>query len=390
MKKFFVVIFVILSTLLLNACGSPVRDHDEMEVVSEEGILSSQTLDDQYLGTHLLKTEDGEILPLRSLSINLSDPNYLNNMVELLGFIDVDDAVFQVTGVKVLEVLSETSEEGEFVGYKNTEFGFEWKYYNNWEVTTSLTSVNFISPDGDHVTVSQEQFDYQPTVSDEGISDTPLVAYFSASSEEDLDLRKVGVDQMDAVRVESEGGVLDYYIYRSGYIYDFAFVPGGENVKDAENVFYEMLLEFRFTGFSVPVVEEDDSGNSGETEPVPELDHEMTTFESLPYSFSASYPSKWYYAGVSGHNGVLHHYGFSDESLTDDNEILSLDVISASAIPSGRSVVIGGRDLIMIEDGEGLSIYLVVADQGYKLSGPVDYKDLLIKIGLDIHPIETE
>lgn len=392
MKKFFIFIGAIVLSILFTACGSDGVSSDDVETVSEVGILSAQLNNDEYLGTHLLHREDGDILSLRSLSINLSDSNYLENKVELLGFLDSDDDVFQVTGVRVVEVLSKEKINTELTDYKNTEFGFEWRYYSDWEVESNASSIIFVSPDGDRVTVSQNKFDYQPSIADNGSSDTPLSSYFSDTGIENLDYRKVGVDQMDAVRVESEGGVLNYHLYRSGLIYVLGFVPASDNVKVSENIFYEMLSEFKFTGFTVDSGDNDNTDLIDEEEVVnaPESNFELTEFESLPYSFGGSYPNDWYYAGVSGVSGVLHHYGFSDESVTDDNEILSLDVIPVSQVPNGQKMVVSGRDLVVVQSGADFNIYVVVDDHGFRLSGNTEYRDLLINMALDVKSIETE
>ncbi len=427
MKKYFIFMGLCILSMSLTACGVDNFSKDEPDTVSKQGILLSQRTGDDYLGTHLLNVNNGDVVPLRSVTINLSDSNYLENEVEVLGFTDENDDVFQVTGVRVLEILTKVEEEVEFVKYKNTEFGFEWKYYNDWEVEPASNSISFISPNNDRVMVSQQEFTYIPTVSDEGESDTPLSAFFSDANMSELDMRKIGVDRMDAVRVESEAGVLDYYVYRSGFVYVFGFVPAADNTQEAENVFHEMLLEFKFTGFTVDPVPENSSTIIEEstqeiveeiveeipedsTEPettetsdpnetivqhneevaAPVSDFELTSFESLPYSFSGSYPNQWYYAGVNGGEGVLHHYGFSDESVTEDNEILSMDVISASNLPNGQEMNVSGRNLTLVESGDDLEIYIIVDEQGYRLSGDSEYRDLMINMLLNIRPIVTE
>lgn len=135
-----------------------------------------------------------------------------------------------------------------------------------------------------------------------------------------------------------------------------------------------------------------DEASADESETPPALDAELTSFESLPYSFRGAYPKSWYYAGsLSSTTGVLHHYGFSTEPIEESNEIISLEVIDASLmVSSGSKMSVSGHQLIVVSSGATYTVYTTVDDRSYKISGPVEYKDLIVNMASSIEHIETQ
>jgi hypothetical protein len=204
---------------------------------------------------------------------------------------------------------------------------------------------------------------------------------FPEVNDPDSLIHKIGLTSLDAIEME-DGMDIVYYIYRSGFIYEISFVASANHDHDNMKIFAEMLAEFKFTGFTVEGEMEDDAvldeEELGEDESIdveepveeaddvalPVLDMNFATFESLPLLFAGEYPASWYYAGSSGSSAdILRHYGFSDESVEDDNELISLDVIT-SDIPSGSGL------------------------RNYRVEGDKEYKDIILHIAGSIVAIE--
>ncbi|MFA7685515.1 MAG: hypothetical protein WCX95_01805, partial [Candidatus Gracilibacteria bacterium] len=193
-----------------------------------------------------------------------------------------------------------------------------------------------------------------------------------------------------ALKIDGTGDDVDYFLYRSGFIYKLSFITSKTSpIAENKNIFNEMLAEFQFMGFTVtdsgdlpdgPIetILIDSDNSEIETEPVAVGD--LTTFESSLYHFSAQYPKAWYYAGVKGTDGeVLHHYGFSNESLEDaTNELIGLDVMSTSK-PDGQSM-----------DGSKFVVYVNVDGRTYRIFGDKGYKDIVSSMAKNIVPIKDE
>jgi hypothetical protein len=428
MRKIILVSALVLVTLGLASCSFDSIFKKNPESNTLAGLLIEQPLDDQYSGSHLLMDDSGNVVTtLRSLSINLSSSKYLNNKVQVIGKVNLDDDVFEVEGISVLEVIDPTNSNREFVEYKNTDLGFRIKYYSDWEVSEVGNQVTFSSPseneatDLDKIAIVQSPFQYQlpevtsedsSVVSTDVIDSTVVVeepvaepvdmakealkAYAEENNYANPDslMRRVGIDKVDALKVDGTGDDTDYFLYRSGFIYKFSFISSKTTpIAENKNIFNEMLAEFQFMGFTV-----DDNGDltegatisedtidsevidtdTAETEPV--SIEGMTTFESSLYHFAAQYPKNWYYAGTRGTDGqVLHHYGFSDESLEEaTNELISLDVMSSTQADN-QSV-----------NGSMFIAYVNVDGRTYRISGDKEYKDVISSMAKSIVPIKEE
>lgn len=398
MKKLVLLISIVFA-IFLSACFAEEAFIAEPELTSLTGILREQTSADSVPGTHILSVVDdgGADTPLRSLSLNLSGSNYLDNKVQVIGFLNEDDLVFEVTGISVVEALHEIELEPDFVVFKNTDFGIQIKHYDDWEVDESDTTIKF-STDGYMVQIYQSPFAYTPTISPEGEEeDTPLQAYAETNYTELTDvessIEKIGVNSLDALVIEELGGS-GYHVYRNGFIYVISNHPTDDAEPEHDRIFAEMLASFKFTGFTIEeeLDDEDDEMEEEEEEEIeevdeadlPELDMKFATFESLPLLFAGEYPASWYYAGSGGTGSdVIRHYGFSDESVTDDNELISLDVIS-SDIPTGTKM----GDLTIVESGSVYTVYNNVGDRNYSVKGNKEYKDIILHIANSIVPIE--
>lgn len=419
MKKFSFLLSILVGVLFLTGCtGSDFQDDPVMEMIV--GILSEQSSGDDLAGSHIITNKEDNDVAVRSLSLNLSRENYLGNEVQALGFYNSEDGVFEITGLSVLSIIEEVSAEVEFALYGNTDLGFEINYYDNWELSDSADEVSFVAPDlddngldTDSVEITQFIFDYTPKISEEGEVDTPLISFMAAYYPEVNDLgemmSKIGIDALDAVELDSDDGT-DYFLYRNGLVYQISFIPSpSKPLSENAQAFNEMIRSFRFTGFTVdePIEEsdldeedgfvEEDAADEDEDESVvdfsalPAVDMNFTRFESLPYHFSAEYPASWYYSGSSSSDSnVKHHYGFSDEAVEDGNpELISLDVISG-AIPSGQKLNISGLDATKVNENGGVSLYVTVDGQNYRISGDLAHEAIMMTMVSSILPVERD
>ncbi len=174
---------------------------------------------------------------------------------------------------------------------------------------------------------------------------------------------------------------------------DDVFEIKGITVLEVLSPIVEDLTDFD-PGFSKTVEEfEDFVDEDVEKELFPSIDMELTYFESLPYSFRGVYPSQWYYASYRlSADGVLHHYGFSMEPVTQENEILSLDVIEEAFMKDGNEVYIDGKKFTINVSGSTYSVYTSVGGRHYRVSGPVEYSDLILNMsgGIEVFTPENE
>lgn len=405
----------IVSLSLLGGCGLNDSFQEDPDLQSFKGILLEQSAGDDLKGTHLLETGDKD-MALRSLSLNLSNAKYLGNEVEVMGFLNEEDDVFEVTGISILDVLSEVAEEVEFAEYSNTDLGIKMKYYTDWDVENEVGGAIFLAPtstefEPDRVVISRFVFSYQPKIDEEGNSDTPLLAFMAQTfplleSPEDY-IRFVGPQKHEAIVMETDGADVDYYLFRNNQIYTVSFISSEDYVAGNKKIFNEMISEFLFTGYTVEesdadvLEDEEDLVDTAEAEEeeeaeeevfemltsFPQSDVKMAPFESLSYEFQGLYPASWYYAGGSATEaGVLRHYGFSDESLTDDNELIGLDLVSGS-IPAGKNHSYGGRDFTVLNENGLYTVYTVVDGKNYRVYGADEHGDLILSMAASIDKI---
>jgi hypothetical protein len=432
--------FLLAASLVLTGCNLLKT---EPKTVSLEGVLTEQSSTDEHKGTHLLTADDGLVTPLNSLNINLSAPQYLNNKVKVTGIVDETTKVLEVSGVVVIEVLSKAQGQGELTEYKNEELGFQLKYYNNWEVKENNTgagieeknpSVTFLSPEApaptgtadsdtvddtaadtsaqkferSQIIVSQFPFEYVPTPKQDPAAetvttmDTPLEAYFKGDISKQL--RKIGPDMMDAVEMPDDCGGTNYYVYRSGFIYELSFVCDLKNPNRIEmlKVFDEMVSTFQFmpiTGtddtsddISDDTVTSDDTATSDNTVSgnLPAANLDLAEFQSTSFGFKALYPKKWYYEGKNTlENGILYHYGFSDKAMDNGGiELVGLDLMSGE-MPTGTSLTPYGINGVEVKSGDNVYIYVQGVNRIYRLKGAKTYENLMLNMAKGIAKLEV-
>lgn len=394
------------------------------------GVLSEQQPGDEYVGTHLLKTEDGEFYELNSTILNLSSQQYLGNEVNLKGATNDETGIFNVDGVSVLKILEKEGGKVSWITHLDQELGFKFKYYDDWAVARpGEYMIEFTAPlqgsyendedkpmHGDSVTVSLSDW-----------SNEDIDAYFSTDLYEAPVEAKIGANQQSAKKYEKKNSEeVCFIVHRNSVdvdtdldVYFISFVPY-EGMDDAtKRTFYEMILEFQFVPFAedsgvldptnisvemkedveVEVEVDVDVDAEAEVETPEEVPSSTTDafdyssfseFESLPYHFIAKYPAGWYYSGSSGaEDGILHKYSFSDESVTDENEFASLKVLSGD-LPTGSSITLPNGSGVKKYVGGEVVLYVKVDDRVYSVQGAKDMEDTLILIAGGITSVTGE
>lgn len=405
MKKLLASLGIVFVVIGFSACSIGDQFQDGPSKNSLTGVLTEQSTSDKESGTHFLTDGSGKKTAARSLTINLSGDEYLNNKVKALGVMNSTDEVFEITGISVEEILSKNTKQNKLIDYKDTDAGFRLSYYDDWKVETSADkAVTFTAPlatastKAAVVKISQFPFTFEPTLKEDGTLSTALEAYYGVENKNKIfdksQIVKVGTDKMDALK-KAENDTITYALYRSGYIYKLMFTPATPSMTDDENTFNKMIADFQFVAMDDSVSATEEASKTDEvadtTAELPKIDMNMTPFESLPYQFSGQYPSKWYYAGVRNttDSTILHHYGFSDEA-SGTKELISLDVLSNGIPKGGTKLNFGGKNLDVFEQNNTYTVYTTLETRNFRLMGPSTYKDLILFMASNLQTVAKE
>lgn len=394
-----------VTMFLFLGCSSGV---DTNSVTTMNGMIAPVTNDSSFSGTHTLSTEGGLEIALKSPSLNLSSSKYKGKVVEVVGKYD-KTGVLIVSTVSIPvdkecltdngDVSSECVDDSNSVGgqtYSDTDFGFSIKYADDWTFVNG-SNITFYPPEyvddsSDVDSIQVSKFEFQ---SDSGTNSLDVLTalfdrdFAEMGSVEDF-LVKIGPDSLDALQIKNSEST-SYYTYRNGegLVYDISFVPSLTDSRTKNEVaFKQAVNSFKFLAYTVPVNNSESDVNLKESsmseDKLLEDDSEYTYFESLPYHFSARYPTDWYYAGsFKSGTQILHHYGFSDESVTQDNELISMDVISGD-IKKGTKLNIGNEAYRVSEPNGRVGIYVVVGDRHFHLTSPTKYESVMTSIASSI------
>lgn len=435
MKK---LLFIFLTIFVVSGCSfNDDKFTDEAKMDKFSGILSEnpakiQKPEDPFISTHILTTDEDSIIPLSCLAFNLSDPLYLGNKVQVIGVMDDQTNIFQVTSISVLErITTYDYTKPKLTTYKNNKLGFEIQYLNNWNYIEMEKKVIFSAPqefgtlaelnqsEPSRMIIEQIDYVYEPSVFEMDENPNPLKNYISLNfplvDSIDDNISKIGTDLLDAVKFSGQGS-FDYYIYRPDYIYKISYVSASSPDNDFENDFNEMLSKFRFIPISdIP------SGNSEikesiDNETIEDIDSDMTekddslsnndssssqndsynyveptdkfsTFEAVAFNFKADYPAKWYYEATQSSSDSLRHYSFSQKPLEESVESYGLDLYKGE-VPKVDFITVNGTRLFKTSSGSTVSYFIEVDGKNYKISGDKEFEEFIIKTALSIQSIE--
>jgi len=390
-KKIFIFSVLLMSSVFLFGCSVGGFFKDDANITSKVGVLKEKPSSSTSGGSHILVDEKNKTTPLRSIVLNLGSTEYIDNKVQVMGFMNTKDNVFEVSGVSVLEVLSENKTDKDLVSYKNTDLGFGINYPNDWEledlgdsiVLTAPSLKNETSGKPDMVSLFQTPFVFDPVAPNKDSIKDALFAYAEKNLPQMGDpsgyLNKIGEDSLDALRIIRDNNE-DVYLYRNGLVYQIFFVAGNPSVAENKKSYNNILSSFKFTGFTSEIsdsgaIQEEDSSSVSE-ENLPALDMKFSVFESMPFHFKGEYPAKWYYSGEKASlTGSSYHYSFTETA--DGEELIGLDLLSGD-LPSGKKLKFGAFEAAETSTGDTVSIFVKVGGYIFALSGNKEYRDIIL------------
>ena len=420
LKRPIALTFMLVTSLaFLGGCGSQGSDLDENGIVVDEmpqdrriGVIEELDNDDT-VGTHRLRLDDGDTILLQSAAINLDDDKYSDVGVEVRGVITYtkgNKPLMEVTNIDVLEdYVIEDTKAAQWTEYDGSLFSI--RYRDDFEMEKSDGEVTFT------LAIEPEDEDAEP--SDEPMED--IFTIFYAPKEEDEDLlgylglesdgaehllpaglarSKVGVLNLDALKKE-EDGVVTFYVEGENNFFELSFeVSDHENALKHENLFYEMLGSFDLKG-DVPEGFEEmdnslmesrtldvDSVHSGEASTQPQVyTVDLSNYESLAsdtVGFSLQYPKSWYFEGSnSSESGVSQVYNFGDESFDEGGSALvTMSVMSSD--PSTSTVTADGKSLGFNDKGGTVDVVYKGNGRYFRFSGPKNMQQTLINMAASV------
>lgn len=409
-KNLFIFSVLLMSSVFVYGCDMSGFFKDDADVTSKVGILENKPLNSPYSGTHILKDEKNNITPLRSLVLNLGSSEYIDNKVQIMGFMNTKDDVFEVSGVSVMEILSKNKIDKDLVSYKNTDLGFELNYPNNWKLEELEDSVTITAPalknenlgKSEAVSILQTPFVFDPVAPNKDSIQDALSAYAKENLKDvqqyHENFQQIGQDRLMALRIPKDPNNVeaDVYLYRNGFIYKISLVKGNPPLSENKNIGNQILSSFKFTGFTSDISNSEDSGDESisdidETEideSWPVLDIKFSVFESLPFKFKGEYPAKWYYSGEkSSLEGSSYHYSFTETA--DGEELIGLDIMSGD-MPSGKRLNFGLFEPVEIDTGDQIALYVKVENHIFRLSGNKQYRDLILIMSSKVSSTQAE
>lgn len=287
--------------LVMSSCswfGGEEDDNTLMEQRIQEkkvGTLKSLGGISVSEATHLLEMKDDSTMRLKSPNIDLDNEKYLNNKVEVRGYISKTEDNRDIMEVMSIDIAEEQKEDedkkiGEEKEYKNTDLGFTLTYLDNWDVEEEENSVIFEAPvkETEEEETSRsgetEETDKEPDTVVIRQMPNPgnesLAEYLNLPSDpnelitEGYTETQVGPDQLEGLKKQSpDQQEIDIYLARDPYIYQFTF-EGGGNPDTAlnRNTYFTMVSSFKFIGFTPEDKTEDDEQNEDETTETEEED----------------------------------------------------------------------------------------------------------------------
>lgn len=142
-----IILVFFLTVSLLSACGDKAQDQNSetVNVAKRTGIIRELTEPTDTGGTHLLQSEQQEIVFLKSANTELDLAEYLNKVVEVTGLLETTaeaERIMLVTALqpKITELIPEKIE---YLTYFNLQFGFQVRYPNLFDYVETAKGVIF-------------------------------------------------------------------------------------------------------------------------------------------------------------------------------------------------------------------------------------------------------
>jgi len=279
---------------------------DQMPLYRRVGVLKSlggvRTSDS---GTNLLELDDGSTILLKSLQINLDDPAYLDKTVEVRGILTYTTDKKQIMDVANIDLVQEdttsSSQEVNWKDMQNDELGISIKYRDDLKVEDSNGALVFsreFTPNGEAVTqqtadntATTETAATQAPVTDTSgtgqvDSTVPTIVHRLTISKDTLasgetiytkaglkngeaDMlssgitrSRIGSGSYDALK-KVYGDTTTYFVQSGQDVYSITIDAGDdEQTLQDQNMFYEMLNNFKIAAGGVSLMDADKANNS--------------------------------------------------------------------------------------------------------------------------------
>ncbi len=313
MKKIAFVLLISLLILPFNGCFGGEEVVEEISYEEYTGVLKSLGgIKVSKNATHILQTEDGDILYVYSDTYDLDDEGYLGNKIEISG--EVTEAsekgkdVVNIMEITAVEEVEDEEEEITEETYSNQDLGFSWTVMSNWEVEDDEGYALFTLPlmeaeeaetdeekmeldtpeiENDYFVVKVFVMEAEMELADWLIEYSPATAEIAVAS-------SVGEDALPSLKVVSElEDVETYYVYRTGdTVYEISHYNFDiDNRTYFRNLFYDALYTFKVIPLDgegedsddeddKDTEDEDDEEDVDETEDSPSYDEAISYIES--------------------------------------------------------------------------------------------------------------
>ncbi len=301
MKKLISLLTLLILLLPLGGCfggngevvdEEPVYDTYEGVLKSLGGIKVSRN------ATHILQTEDGEVLYVYSEKFDLDDNDYIGNHLDVYGEVteasDKGKDVLKITKIEIIEEIEDEDEEVKQETYENMGVGFSWDIMSDWEIEEGSAYVTFFLPQTGTGEVDQDYIMVNQIENAENLELAEwLDAYSPTTSSMAVD-SSIGEDSLTSLEVVSEmEDVHIYYISRTGgFVYELSHYNFDiDNRNDLRNLFFSAVNSFKFIPFdeeladSEEQIAEEEETTTEETEssePTSEVD-ESTYTRAIDY-----------------------------------------------------------------------------------------------------------
>ena len=264
MRKKIIVLLAVL-ILPLSGCLPFLEKEVEVEPVFEtyEGTLKSLGgIRVSESATHLLQTEEGDILYVYSVKYNLDGEKYIGNLLEVYGEVteasDKGKDVLKILDIEIIEALEDESDEVKEQVYTDQGLGFSWNISSDWEMSRFSDYVKFELPLADNSDEEDDaplDPDYIIVALHDDAGEMTLSEWVEATYpeySESVIESSVGIDFMPALEAITElQDVQTFYVERTGgYIYEISHINNDEdNRTTLRNTFYDALATFQAIPF---------------------------------------------------------------------------------------------------------------------------------------------
>jgi len=249
-------------------------------------------------GTHLLEVSGGHTIRLKSENIDLNQEKYLNNKVEVRGYIEKAEDGKDVMDVRSIDLDEDEMINGTEQEYKNADLGFSLTYLDSWEIESNDDEVTFTAAVPEEEVEDEAMEEDTEAAEDEEETESmepdmiivkrvpnpdkeTVETYLELPDDPDelitlgYTQSLIGIDKLEGLKKESADKLeVDVWLARQEYVYIFRFVGAdNETTLNNRNTFYSMLSTFKFIGMSDDEEEGDDEATEEEEEAdLPELE----------------------------------------------------------------------------------------------------------------------